>query len=645
MWKKLSLIIQESRSILIIAPSVAGLVIVLRLMGLLQLLEWATLDQFFRWRPPEPADSRIVIVGISETDIQKAGQWPIPDAVMAQLIEKIKKQQPTVIGLDIYRDLPVEPGSQQLEKVFKTTPNLIGIQKVQGTADSWKVNPPPILAKQGQVGANNLVLDADGKVRRGLLFLQSIERETVPSFSLLLALTYLQAQGVEPKNADINPDYLQANQAVFTRFRANDGGYIRSYDQGYQILMNFRNPKQSFPMVSINEILQNRISTDLFRDKIVVIGSTAISLQDYFQTPYDQSLITAPSRTSGVEIHANLTSQIISATLDSRPLMKVWSDSIEFGWIFMGSVLGTILGWLGRYLPHQYIKYSLVFNGINFIITGTLLIGGSFLIFQSGWWIPVVSAVLALTGSTIAMTAYIANLEHSERQIIMNLFERHVTSKIAEVIWQDRHKILEQGQLQGQEMIATVLFTDLKGFSTISENMNPKFLMSWLNEYMSAMAQVVLDHDGIIDKFIGDAVMAVFGIPIPSNTPEKIALEAQKSVSCALTMAKALKTLNRQWKTQGKPTVSMRVGIATGTLVVGSLGSDKRQDYTIIGDTVNVASRLENYDKSIDGGVCRILIDQETYQYCEGQFTAKLIGSSLLKGRQQPVNIYQVLVE
>lgn len=250
-----------------------------------------------------------------------------------------------------------------------------------------------------------------------------------------------------------------------------------------------------------------------------------------------------------------------------------------------------------------------------------------------------------MLGSAFTITGYIANLERKERQSLMQLFERRVTPKLAASLWQERDKLLEDGQLHGKEMIATVLFTDLKGFSTIAENMNSKTLMVWLNNYMQTMAQIVLDNDGIIDKFIGDAVMAVFGVPIPSTTTEEIALDVQKAVNCAVEMGKALKLLNQEWQNQGLPTVSMRVGIATGAVVAGSLGSALRQDYTIIGDTVNIASRLESYDKSLDGGLCRILISEETYEYCQDKFVTKVVGTVVLKGRTQLVKVYQVLFE
>lgn len=642
MWKRLKTLAGEWRGVMITAPSVAGLLIALRLSGLLQLVEWAALDQFFRLRPPEPTDPRIVIVGITESDIRKVGQWPIPDGTIAQLIEKLKQQQPRAIGLDNYRDLQVEPGHQRLVKVFQTTPNLIGVKKVSGDGNGFAVNPPPVLNKLGQVGANDLVLDADGKVRRGLLYLQAKNGEVVASFGLRLALIYLKAEGIVSENAAVNPEYLQLGQAVFVRLRTNYGGYVRTYAQGYQILMNFRQPQGSFRIVSMTDVLENRIPPNLVRDRIVLIGTTAASLQDFFRTPYDGALIAAPQFTSGVEVHANLTSQILSAAQEGRPLIQVWSEEFEWLWIFGWSVVGVTLAWSGRY-PGKYAAYVPYWTVITIIVALCSLIGGSYLAFLAGWWIPVVPSVLSLMGSAVVITGYIASLDREERQTMMKLFERHVSPKIAASLWRDRYKLLKEGQLQAREMTATVLFTDLKGFSTIAERMQPKELMFWLNEYMKAMAQIVLDHDGIVDKFIGDAVMAAFGVPIPATTPEQIASDAQKAVSCAMSMAAALKSLNQQWQAQGRPTVAMRVGIATGTVVAGSLGSTQRQNYTIIGDTVNVASRLESYNKLSDSGVCRILIGEETYRYLQDKFVTKLVGSVFLKGREQLVKVYQVL--
>lgn len=667
MWKKLRQFFGEWRGVLIAAPSVAGLTIALHLTGALQLLEWAALDQFFQWRPLEPIDPRIVIVAINERDIIKAGQWPISDAVLAQLLEKLKKQQPKAIGLDLFRDLSVPPGHEQLVKIFESTPNLIGIEKVVRDAQGDSVAPPPTLSKLGQVGAANVVFDQDGKLRRALLSITFKNGETRESLAAMLALKYLESEGITIR--EIEQDFKYGlGKAVFTRMKPNDGGYVGVDTGGYQILLNFRNhacrgknksfssaspiskeePRgvggtvnavarstkgeecHIFRTVSMTEVLENRIPADLMRSRIVLIGSAAESVKDRLFTSYSNSPLTAPH---GVEINADIISQILSAALDGRPLLQVWSELFEWLWIFLWSCVGAILGW-------RLLRIRWKAGGILFV--GSSLTIGSYLALLGGWWIPIVAPLLALAGSGMAITAYIAYTEREDHQTVMHLLGQHVSPKIAQAIWRDRYQLLKDGQLLGQKITATVLFTDLKGFTTITERTEPETLMVWLNDYMNVMSQSVLNHDGVVDKFIGDAVMAVFGIPIPSTTSEDIAKDAIAAVSCALDMGAKLRSLNQQWQQQGLPTVAMRVGIATGTVVSGSVGSSQRLNYTTIGDSVNIAARLESYDKSFDGGICRILISEETYLYIQSNFPTQFIGSVQLKGREQPVKIYQV---
>jgi adenylate cyclase len=642
MWAKLRQQIWQRRGVWMTAPTVAGIVIGLRLFGWLQPWEWAALDQYFRWRPPEPTDERIVIVGISEADLKKVGQWPMPDAVLAQLLEKINLQKPRAIGLDLYRDLPVEPGHSALVKVFETTPNLIGIEKINEQDKNSAIAPPPVLDKLGQVGVNNLVVDSDGKLRRGLL--SDVKNgQSMPSLSFLLAGIYLEAQNILPEPSQTNPKIIQWGKAVFQPFRANDGGYADADDGGYQFLLNYRGHSKSFRTVSMIDVLENRIPADWARDRIVLIGATATSLNDFFYTPYSSDRITTLERTPGVEIQANVISHILSSVLEGRSSIKTWSEPVEGLWIFLWSCVGAALCWklrdaggVAKLLPGSTVA--------SLLLAGTGLVGSSYLAFRfGGWWIPVVPPALALFGSATALTSYIASIEREERQTVMNLFGRHVTAQIAEAIWRDRDQLLKEGRLRGRKMTATVLFTDLKGFSTVTEQIDPETLMAWLNEYMDAMAGLVLAHGGVVDKFIGDAVMAVFGVPIKRTTPDAIVKDAVAAVNCALAMADRLEALNQQWHKQGRPQTAMRVGIATGPVVTGSLGSSQRLDYTTLGDSVNVAARLESYDKSLDGGVCRILINEETYQYLQDRFPTQLIGRVLLKGREQPTLVYQVL--
>ena len=637
--KQLRQKIWQRRAVWLGATSVAALVVALRLTGLLQSWEWAVLDQFFRWRPAEPTEKRILIVAVNESDIRYVKKWPASDALIAQMIEDLKAKKPRAIGLDLYRDLPTPPGTQALEKVFKSTPNLIGIEKKVADSNSDAVRPPQVLSQLGQVGANDVVPDADGKLRRGLLFLTPESKPALPSLGLQLALIYLEAKGITPVAAQDGS--MKLGKTVFVPFEANDGGYVRADAGGYQFLLNFKGANL-FESVSLRDVLEDRVPESKIRDRIVLIGTIAPSLKDFFYTPYSNALLSSPEQTAGVEIQAHVISIILSAALEGRPLLQTWSEPLEVLWIILWSGIGASLSWAVRSEGNQ--NYSMLRTAVGIVIAAGVLSSSSYLFFIGNWWIPVVPPLLALVGAATVITGYIAQIERQDRVMVMNLFGRHVTPTIARTIWRDRHQLLKEGRLLGRKMTATVLFADLKDFSTIAEQTDPETLMSWLNQYMDAMAGLVLAHGGVVDKFIGDAIMAVFGVPIQRTTPEAIAQDAIAAVRCAQDMEATLGTLNKQWRIQGLPTTAMRVGIATGTVVTGSLGSSKRLDYTTIGDSVNVAARLESYKKSIDSGICRILINKETHQYVQGQFTTKFIGSVRLKGRKQFTEIYQVLL-
>uniref|UniRef100_UPI0030DAB52A CHASE2 domain-containing protein n=1 Tax=Cyanothece sp. BG0011 TaxID=2082950 RepID=UPI0030DAB52A len=199
MWEGLKHFFWQTRGVWVTTPTVAGFVILLRFAGVLQGWEWDLFDFYMKSRPPEPNDPRIAIVGINENDLHRRNESIISDEVLGKLLNKLKTQNPRAIGLDIYRDLPVPPGHETLMQVFETTPNLVGIQKVAGEVGWETVAPPPILKEKGQVGANDLIFDGDNRVRRGLISLDTQEGETVYSFSLHLALHYLNKEGIGPE--------------------------------------------------------------------------------------------------------------------------------------------------------------------------------------------------------------------------------------------------------------------------------------------------------------------------------------------------------------------------------------------------------------------------------------------------------------
>lgn len=374
------------RWILLTALTVTLLILLLRFSGLLQGLELNLLDLFFRLRPLEAPDSRIAIVTIDETDLTQVGQWPIPDSILAQAIKKIKAQNPQAIGLDIYRDLPVEPGHTDLVKIFQSTPNLFGIEKVINN----QVKPSAVLSQRKQVGFADQVIDWDGKVRRALLSVILSEDEVRYSLGARLALHYLRPEEIVLENLGMDGK-VRLGKAVFQRFTGNDGGYVRTDCGGYQILLNFRGNQSHFLTFSLRAVLNNQIPPNVLHDRLVFIGTTAESVNDLFYTPYSDGRGMMP----GVVLHANITSQILSSALEERSLISVWSDPIEYLWIGAIALVGAGITWLWSSPTVETISLLMVTGG---------LLGGCYLAFLLGWWLPIVPSLLALWGATVALS-------------------------------------------------------------------------------------------------------------------------------------------------------------------------------------------------------------------------------------------------
>lgn len=270
--------------------------------------------------------------------------------------------------------------------------------------------------------------------------------------------------------------------------------------------------------------------------------------------------------------------------------------------------------------------------------------------FISGWWIPIVAPSVAFATATALVVSFASYQERVMRDILMKLYSQSVSKEIAESIWEDRESFLDGQRPRAQNLVATVLFTDLKGFSSISENMEAAELYDWLDTYLGAMAQVIQKHGGVLNKFIGDACMVIFGVPVPRTTREQQAEDAMAGVKCAVAMGRRLVQLHDEWQKAGLPVVSMRAGIYTGIVAAGSVGSDERFDYTIYGDVVNTAARLESYDKTLSdpdllANRCRILIGAPTHDLLDGAFPGRKIGLIEVKGKATKVSVYQILDE
>lgn len=421
---------------LITAFCVAVCIILLRSIGLLQSLEWAALDQFFRLRPDEAREERITIVAIDEASLHQVGSWPISDSVIADVLTKLQDHKPRAIGLDIYRDLPVEPGRQTLVNAYKSMPNLIGIELLANNKNPI-VSPPQELSQRDQVGFNNLMLDGDGKIRRSLLYWHDTDNKRHKSFALKLALEYLKKSGISPKKISSNRDSFRLGKAVFQRFEPNHGAYVGADAQGYQILSNFPKPAcensevESCPFlqVSLKDVLANEVPEKLIRDRIVLIGSTAASLQDYALMPYSSSLMGTVKPIAGIKLQAYFISELITAALQGRPLIKVWSDKVEWLWIF---------GWAYLGVATRHRIQRPIINTLIIVFSGLLLVGYAFIAFLDGWWIPIMPALLTFCSSAIVLTYQVANMQEELKR--SKEFLHQVINTIADPIFVKNEK-------------------------------------------------------------------------------------------------------------------------------------------------------------------------------------------------------------
>jgi adenylate cyclase len=419
---------------------------------------------------------------------------------------------------------------------------------------------------------------------------------------------------------------------------SNDGGYVGADTRGYQFLLDFREARSSFPSFPLTTLLSEEIAPKAIKDKIVLVGVVAESVKDFFYTPYSQGLY-AKQQIPGIALHAHIVSQLLRSGLEGSMPVTTMSEWDEGCWVLLWSVLGGLLGlWVRS--PWRFLLLA-----ASGLLTLSLVVYCAFL---RGWWIPLVPPAMTWLISATILTAYMSNQEKGQRALLMQLFAKHVSPEIAEAVWQQREQFLRGGRPRSQELMVTVLFSDLKGFTSASEQMNPQTLMDWLNTYAETMSQLVIEHGGVIDDYAGDGLMADFGIPLARTTEAEISQDAKNAVNCALAMERELNRLNVLWQEQRLPTMGMRIGIFTGPVVAGSLGSAQRLKYTIIGDTVNIASRLESFEKDLvdqnfTQSTCRILIGEATLQYLDHQFKTQRIGEVSLKGKAQKITVYRVV--
>ncbi|MEG4572464.1 EAL domain-containing protein [Microcoleus sp. N3A4] len=363
-----------------------------RQLGGLQNWELGGFDSLVRLQPDSGPDPRLLVVGISEGDIQALGRFPISDEAIAQTLTKLQKYQPKVIGLDLYRDLPQPPGHQQLLAQLKA-PNVVAIAKLSDSESPGVPAPPGI--PPNRVGFNDFVLDTDGVVRRNLLSVSQAQKTHAFSFSMQVALLYLKDR-LLPKNSPINPKQMNWGKAEFVPLTSDSGGYANIDARGYQILLKYRSAKQVARQVTIRQVLKGEVDPSWVKDKIVLIGTTAPSTRDVFLTPYSPVKKQSP-KMPGVLLHAQMLSQILSAVLDGRSLFWMWPEWAEILWNVAWAMVGGVVAWRIQHPGRAGLVGVAALMGLLAI---------SFGIFTGGGWVPLVSPALGLVVTGGGVSAY-----------------------------------------------------------------------------------------------------------------------------------------------------------------------------------------------------------------------------------------------
>ncbi|NEO70233.1 CHASE2 domain-containing protein, partial [Moorena sp. SIO3H5] len=382
-------------SALIVSVVVTILVMVIRQLGMLQLWELKAFDQLMRLRPNPGVDTRLLVVEAKDAEIKRYG-YPLPDQTLAQVLDKLEYDQPRVIGLDIFRERPREPGHQALSRQLQQNQKFIALcsARVANNPENSGIKPPSGVP-ESRLGFSNIMPDPDGIIRRHLVFMHPYHDDpcaTDHSFSARVALHYLAQEGIKAKTIAINK--IGLGKTVFKDLSANAGGYHNRDYRGFQVLLNYRETVAR--RVTVTELLEGKVKPEWVTDKIVVIGITAEIAKDYHPTPYS-ALKWPYQEMPGVIIHTQMVSQMISAALGERPLLSVWSVWAELFWVWGWSIIGGTIAWrCGRML----------YWGLA-IITAT---GGLYLLcfglFTLGVWVPLVPSALALVATSGIVVVY-----------------------------------------------------------------------------------------------------------------------------------------------------------------------------------------------------------------------------------------------
>ncbi len=588
------------RQTLIIGFASLVLVLVAGLLGAFEFLELKANDAAFNLRGIVAPTPSIVIVAIDDESFTQTGlQWPWPRAYLAQIVDRLATGKPKVIVMDIALYEKAQ-GDEILAAAIKGAGNVILVNSITIVSDPLyrleQLNQPvpPLAESAASLGLANTPRDADGFVRATLAY-QVHSGQVYYHWAVHAAALYFnQALSARPS---------QNNVALGSR-------NVPLYGQLF--LINYRGPARTFKNVPAYQVVNGNVSPEFFKDKIVLIGATSESLHDTYPTPFKGDDLPMP----GVEVVANAIETVLTGDFLSR-----WEPAPAFATTLLAGLLGLALNFTRRAGP------------------ALIILLGAMLAYALAWQaefalnrieMPLIAPETALLLAFVAPSVERAVAEEAEKRRVRGIFERFVAPQMVE-------QIIERGiaASRGKRTELTILFSDIRGFTTLSEKLTPDQVVRILNEYLEVMTDVIFRHRGTIDKFEGDAIVAFWGAPTPDRH------HAQNATRAALEMRVALDRLRKKWADNAdSKTFEIGIGINTGEVFVGLVGSSKRVNYTIIGDNANLAARLQDLTKEF---LWPILISESTWEKIRGEFDTEFIEERLVKGKTVPVKIFKVL--
>lgn len=547
-----------------------------------------------------PISSNIIILEIDNQSIEKIGQWPWKREIFAQALSRLDEYKPKAVGLDVIMSEPSRFGkvddnalAEALRRVsypvvIPVEALSLNINRSDTSASENFLKPLPEFQVSPRVflGHVNLINDRDGIVR-------SLPLNIKDSYGVVYdGLAYKTIE-----KSDVTLDGDSTRNPVERIVYSGPSGSVRR--------------------IPFWKVLEQDTSAEPFENKIIFIGATASDLHDQKSTPFDKG-----TQMSGVEIQA----QVANMFLNDYQLRNM-SDTIIYLWMFFASLIPcAIFFFLAR------VQWAIILN----VFIGLLYLVAIIFLFNAGLVANFLHITIAWVLSTLISFFYRYLSTDREKEEMHAVFSKYVSKDVLNEILRDTSKV----KLGGEEKEVTIFFSDIRSFTTLSEGMSPSRLTNFLNKYLTRMTNIILEKRGVVDKYIGDAIMSFWGAPISNDN------QALDAVLACLDMIDSLEELNKENNANGDPSINIGIGLNTGLVTVGNMGSDMRFDYTIMGDAVNLASRLESQTKTYS---VKILISESTKNKLGAENIEKHkiiireVDRITVKGKTLPVTIFEVV--